>query len=63
MELSVPTMFDGLSDMAGRYVIVEGRVDALQKGHMGVYAAGLTDVNRIELLGSETASSTNTGQE
>ena len=62
IELSDPAMFEGLSDMDGRYVIVEGRVDAAPQGHMGVYSAGLADVNRIELLGSEIAKSMNASQ-
>lgn len=36
--------------MSGKYVVVEGRVDADAKGHMGVMAAGLIDVNRIQSI-------------
>lgn len=53
LRLSEPDLYEPLGGLNGKYVIVEGVVDALEKGHMGVYAAGLIDVNRIALVGSD----------
>jgi len=53
LTLSPPYSVEELVRMHGKYVIIEGRVDADATGHMGVFAAGLVDVNRIELNGTE----------
>ena len=53
LTLSAPYAVEDLAQMNGNYVLIEGRVDADAKGHMGVFAAGLIDVNRIELIGTE----------
>ena len=53
LTLSPPYSVGDLVRMHGSYVIIEGRVDASATGHMGVFAAGLVDVNRIELVGTE----------
>jgi len=53
LTLSPPYSVEDLVRMNGRYVIIEGRVDADATGHMGVNVAGLVDVNRVELMGSE----------
>jgi hypothetical protein len=53
LNLSAPGFYEDLALLNGKYVIVEGLVDALETGHMGVFAAGLIDVNRIQLVGSE----------
>jgi len=42
-----------LVQMNGKYVIIEGLVDSAAKGHMGVMAGGLIDVNRIQSIGTE----------
>jgi len=53
LTLSSPYSAEDLVRMNGRYVIIEGRVDADARGHMSLSAAGLVDVNRIELIGTE----------
>lgn len=42
-----------LVQMNGKYVIIEGLVDSAAKGRMGVVAADLIDVNRIQTIGTE----------
>ena len=53
LTLSPPYTVEGLLLMHGKCVLIEGRVDADATGHMGVFAAGLIDVNRLELIGAE----------
>ncbi len=53
LTLSPPYSVEDLVRMNGKYVLIEGRVDVDATGHMGVFAAGLIDVNRIELIGTE----------
>lgn len=38
---------EALSEVHGKYVIIEGTFDVQEKGHTGLYPAGLTGVNRI----------------
>lgn len=53
LQPSASIRSEDLLGMDGKYVIVEGRVDTLETGHMGILVAGLIDVNRIELVGGE----------
>jgi hypothetical protein len=53
LTLSPPYSVEDLVRMHGKYVLIEGRVDADATGHMGVFAAGLIDINRVELIGDE----------
>jgi hypothetical protein len=53
LTLSPPYSVEDLVRMNGKYVLIEGRIDADATGHMGAFAAGLIDVNRIELTGTE----------
>lgn len=52
LDLSTSEFSDSLSELNGEYAIVEGRVDTREKGHVGLFVAGLTEVNRIGVLGS-----------
>lgn len=53
LTLSPSYSVGDLVQMNGKYVIIEGLVDADAKGHMGVKAAGMIDVNRIQSVGTE----------
>ncbi len=56
LSLSASVSREDLDAMNGKYVLVEGRFDQKATGHMGVYSAGLVDVNRVDVYDDLPAS-------